>query len=377
MTSNKKTIIFSANTSWGLYNFRKNLILSIISEGYKVIAVSAHDDYLTDLSLLGCRCINIDLDASGMNPIKDFVTIFQLYKIYKINKPSAVLHFTPKISIYSSIACSLLNIPFVTNISGLGIISLDKGFLSIFMKFLYKISQKKVSKIFFQNESDRSKFIDNKIISKNISDRLPGSGVDLDYFSLEKYEANDEVKFILIARMLYKKGILEYVSAAKKIKFLFPGVNFQLLGPSGVDNPSSIDQSTIDSWVKKGYINYLGSTKNIKKHIASADCVVLPSYYPEGVPRSLLEAGAMGKMIVTTDSVGCRDTVDDGVNGYICLPQNVQDLTNKLKKVIKMSHLQRINMGLQSRKKMEREFDERIIIKKYKQTINKITCQKS
>jgi glycosyltransferase involved in cell wall biosynthesis len=365
-------IIVAANTSWGLYNFRKNLILSLLAEGYRVVAISSHDDYLGKLQSLGCECINIGVDSGGKNPFKDIKTIIQLFNVYRKIQPLVVLHFTPKICIYSSIACSLNNISFISNISGLGVLSSEHGFLSKLVKFLYKLSQRKASKVFFQNEIDRSSFIDSKIVAYDITDRLPGSGVDLDYFTVEKYKKNTNVKFILVARMLYAKGIVEYVDAAKHIKKIYPNVKFYLLGPADVDNPSAISQSTIDSWSNKGYIDYLGSAKDIRKYLSNVDCVVLPSYYAEGVPKSLLEAGAMGKIIVTTDTAGCRDTVDEGVNGFLCAPKNVEDLINKLEVVINMIGSDRIHMGLNSRKKMEKEFDEKIVLDKYKEEIFQI-----
>ena len=365
-------IIVAANTSWGLYNFRKNLILSLLAEGYRVVAISSHDDYLGKLQSLGCECINIGVDSGGKNPFKDIKTIIQLFNVYRKIQPLVVLHFTPKICIYSSIACSLNNISFISNISGLGVLSSEHGFLSKLVKFLYKLSQRKASKVFFQNEIDRSSFIDSKIVAYDITDRLPGSGVDLDYFTVEKYKKNANVKFILVARMLYAKGIVEYVNAAKHIKKTHPNVGFYLLGPADVDNPSAINQSTIDSWSNKGYIDYLGPVKDIRKYMSNVDCVVLPSYYAEGVPRSLLEAGAMGKVIITTDSTGCRDTVNDGVNGFLCAPKNVEDLINKLEIVINMTGSDRIHMGLNSRKKMEKEFDEKIVLDKYKEEIFQI-----
>jgi len=365
-------VVIAANTSWGLYNFRKNLILSLIDEGCRVVTISSHDDYLDSLQSLGCECINIGVDSGGKNPFKDVKTIIQLFNVYRKIQPLVVLHFTPKICIYSSIACSLNNIPFISNISGLGILSSERGLLSKVVKFLYKLSQKKATKVFFQNEMDRSSFIDSKIVAYDITDRLPGSGVDLDYFTVEKHEKNANVKFILVARMLYAKGVVEYVNAAKHIKKIYPNVEFYLLGPADVDNPSAISQSTIDSWSKKGYINYLGSVKDIIKYLSNVDCVVLPSYYAEGVPRSLLEAGAMGKIIITTDSVGCRDTVDDGVNGFLCAPRDVEDLIRKLKIVINMTDNERFCMGLNGRAKMEKEFDEKIVLDKYREIIYSI-----
>ena len=374
--SDSPCIVITANTSWSIYNFRKNLILSLMNEGYRIVTISSHDNYLKSLRSLGCECIEIDVDSGGKNILKDFKTIFQLFNIYRKKKPSVVLHFTPKICIYSSIVCSISNIPFISNISGLGLIFSEKNIILKFVKFLYKIFQKRATKVFFQNEEDLKRFVDSKIVSFDITDRLPGSGVDLDFFSFKKQKKNINLKFILFGRMLYAKGIKEYVNAAKNIKKIYPNIEFDLLGPADSDNPSAISQATLDFWSSKGYVNYLGSVIDIRKHLSNVDCVVLPSYYGEGVPRSLLEGGAMGKIIITTDSVGCRDTVDDGINGFLCSPKNVKDLIKKLKRVINMKSDDRQLMGFNSRKKIEKEFDEKIVLNKYKKAIKKVYDKK-
>jgi len=362
-------IIIAANTSWGLYNFRKNLILSLLAEGYRVVAISSHDDYLGRLQSLGCECINIDVDSGGKNPFKDIKTIIQLFNAYRRIQPLVVLHFTPKVCIYSSIACNFNNISFISNISGLGVLFSGHGLLSGVVKFLYRLSQKKAIKVFFQNEMDRSNFIDSKIVTHDITDRLPGSGVDLNHFTVEKYKKDTSVKFILVARMLYAKGVVEYVNAAKHVKKTHPNAEFYLLGPADVDNPSAIKKKTIESWSDNGYVSYLGSAEDVREYLSNVDCAVLPSYYAEGVPRSLLEAGAMGKIIITTDTAGCRDTVDEGVNGFLCTPKSADDLISKFNLVLNMTDKERMHMGLNSRKKMKKEFDEKIILDKYKKEI--------
>lgn len=366
-----KTIAISANTSWYLYNFRANTIRSLIKSGYHVLAIAPKDEYSKKLELLGCKFINIYIDQSGKNPIKDLNTIIKFYSIFRSESVKCVLNFTPKNNIYSTLAASMANVKAINNIAGLGILFIEESISSKIAKILYKLSQKKAYKIFFQNEEDRNIFLSNKIVDLSITDRLPGSGVDLQRFTFSPAKDDGVVRFLLIARMLYDKGIAQYVEAAKQLKTKYgENIEFRLLGFLGVNNPSAVTKEEMQTWVDEGIVNYLGTSDNVESEIAQIDCMVLPSYYREGVPKSLLESGAMGKPIVTTDNVGCRETVDDGVNGFLCIPRSTESLIEKLELVIQMTHSQRIEMGLASRKKIEREFNEEIVINKYLNAIN-------
>lgn len=359
-------IAISANTSWYIYNFRKNTIAALLQQGYQVIAIAPEDEYSDKLSELGCKFIDIKIDQGGTNPVRDIKTFFDFYHIYKTTKIDVVLNFTPKNNIYSTLAAHFNNTKAINNIAGLGILFINESITSKIAKFLYKISQSKASKLFFQNEEDRQLFLENKITTMVPTDRLPGSGVDLSRFTLTPAPDDNKVRFLLIARMLYDKGIQQYVDAARNLKQKY-GTNVELclLGFLDVNNPSAVSTVDMNSWVEEGIINYLGVSDNVEQEIAKVDCMVLPSYYREGVPKSLLEAGSMGKPIVTTDSVGCRETVDDGINGYLCEPRSSESLTEKLSLIIDMSHEQRLEMGLKSREKIQKEFDEKIVINKY------------
>lgn len=368
--SQVNTIAISANTSWYLYNFRKNTILTLIKQGYKVIAIAPEDGYSSKLSELGCEFIHINIDQGGTNPIRDIQTFFNFYRIYKKKNIDVVLNFTPKNNIYSTLAANLNGTKSINNIAGLGILFINESITSKIARFLYKISQSKASKLFFQNEDDRRLFLEKKITTNVPTDRLPGSGVDLSRFTLTPAPDDNKVKFLLIARMLYDKGIQQYVDAARSLKQKYgDNVELCLLGFLDVNNPSAVSTSDMNSWVDEGIINYLGVSDNVEQEIAKVDCMVLPSYYREGVPKSLLEAGAMGKPIVTTDNVGCRETVDDGINGYLCEPRSSESLTEKLDLIIQMSHEQRLEMGRKSREKIQNEFDEKLVIDKYIQAI--------
>jgi glycosyltransferase involved in cell wall biosynthesis len=363
-------IAISSNTSWYLYNFRKNTILALIEQGYQVVAIAPEDEYSTKLSELGCEFIHINIDQGGTNPVRDFKTFFDFYRIYQVKNIDVVLNFTPKNNIYSTLAANFNGTKSINNIAGLGILFINESITSKIARFLYKISQTKASKLFFQNEDDRALFLEKKISTTVETERLPGSGVDLTRFTLTPAPDDGKVRFLLIARMLYDKGIAQYVEAARALKEKFTDkVEFQLLGFLDVNNPSAVSKEDMQAWVDEGIVNYLGISDIVEQDIAKIDCMVLPSYYREGVPKSLLEAGAMGKPIVTTDNVGCRETVDDGVNGYLCELRSTESLIEKLELIINKSHHERLAMGEKSRLKIQNEFDENIVINKYLQAI--------
>ncbi|KTF13170.1 glycosyltransferase family 4 protein [Pseudoalteromonas sp. H103] len=356
----------SANTSWYLYNFRKNTILAMLAAGNKVFAIAPQDEYSKKLEELGCEFININIDSGGTNPINDLGTLYNFYKIYKNYTIDIVLNFTPKNNIYSTLAARLAGVKSINNIAGLGTLFISESLASKIARVLYKYSQSKADFIFFQNEDDRALFKSHKIAQNVKSDRLPGSGADLSRFIVSPAPDDGVTRFLLIARMLFDKGIGQYVEAARALKSKYgDAVEFRLLGFLDVDNPSAVSKAQMNTWVDEGVVNYLGTSDNVEAEIAQVDCMVLPSYYREGVPKSLLEAGAMGKPIVTTDNVGCRETVDDAYNGFICEPRSTESLTHALDKIVTMSHEQRLVLGNNSRIKIEQEFDEKIVIQKY------------
>ncbi|MDO6635774.1 glycosyltransferase family 4 protein [Pseudoalteromonas carrageenovora] len=361
-----KSIAISANTSWYLYNFRKNTILAILAEGMKIYAIAPEDDYSKKLEELGCEFIDINIDSGGTNPVNDLVTFYGFYKIYKNYKIDIVLNFTPKNNIYSTLAAKLAGVKTINNIAGLGTLFINESVPSKIARFLYKYSQSKADFIFFQNEDDRALFKSHQIAQNVKSDRLPGSGADLSRFIVSPAPDDGVTRFLLIARMLFDKGIGQYVEAARALKSKYGNsVEFRLLGFLDVDNPSAVSKAQMNAWVEEGVVNYLGTSDNVEAEIAQVDCMVLPSYYREGVPKSLLEAGAMGKPMITTNNVGCRETVDDGFNGFICEPRSVESLVSSLTKIVTMSHIELLQLGENSRKKIENEFDEKIVIKKY------------
>ena len=364
-------IAIVVNNSWYAYNMRFNLALVFKSAGYEVIFISPYDRY-SDKIKQEFEYIDISLNTKGTNPIEDLKTIYRYYKIYKDIKPDIILHYTIKPNIYGTLASSILNIPTINNIAGLGTLFIKQNIITKIAKWLYKVSQKKAIKVFFQNQDDFKMFVDERLVQKEKCDVLPGSGVDITKFIPVEKEDDGIFRFLLVSRMLWAKGIQEFVDSAKIIKAKHKNIEFQLLGHFDTVSPTAISKEQMDIWVTDGYIKYLGSSDDVRVEIAQADCVVLPSFYREGTPRILLESASMEKPIITTDNIGCRDVVDDRINGYLCEVKNSKDLADKMEMMLNLSDIERNDMGKAGRVKMINEFDEKIVINKYLFTVENI-----
>lgn len=364
-----KKVVVCVNTSWNIYNFRLNLARAIKKSGYEVILVAPYDKY-SDLLKQEFEYHDIYISNKGTNPKEDLKTLIEFYKLYKKIKPDIVLNYTIKPNIYGNIACKLLGINTINNISGLGTVFINENLVTKIAKFLYKFSLKTSSKVFFQNNEDKELFIKNKLISKNKCDVLPGSGVDTDKFSPIIYNKKDNIfRFLVIARVLWDKGIAEYVKAAEELKNKYQNIEFQILGSLDAVNKTAVPKEIVDNWVDKKIINYLGTTDNVQDIIKQVDCVVLPSYR-EGTPRTLLESASMAKPIITTNAVGCKDVVNDNINGFLCDVKNIESLKNAMEKMLLLDKNERDKMGILGRKKILKEYDEKIVINKYLFEIN-------
>jgi len=368
--------MITLNTAWNLINFRSGLIKALVAHGYEVIAVAPFDEYATRLSTLGCRFIPLPMDNKGTNPGRDLLLLARFFNLMRSERPDVFLGYTVKPNIYGSLAANALRIPVINNVAGLGTVFIKGGWLNQLVRGLYRIALSRSSKVFFQNDEDRQLFVSGGLVSEPIAGRLPGSGIDLVKFLPASLPAGPYVRFLLIARMLWDKGVGEYVEAARLLKRRGIAAELCLLGFLDVQNPAAISRKQMDEWVAEGVVRYIGVSDNVRDEIAQADCVVLPSFYREGTPRTLLEAAAMARPIVTTDSVGCRDVVDDGVNGYLCKPKDASDLADKMERIVRMSPAEREVMGSLGRVKIEREFDEKIVIEKYLLAIEEALARK-
>jgi len=372
-------IVISLNTSWNLVNFRSGLIRALVAAGHDVVAVAPFDNHASGLKTLGCRYVPLHMDNGGTNPVKDALLTWRYLRLFACEYPDVYLGYTVKPNVYGSLVAHMLHIPVINNIAGLGAVFIKDGWLVRVVRWLYRMALKRSAKVFFQNDDDRKLFISGGLVRAEVTELLPGSGIDLNRFTPALTPAvqdvNSKFRFLMVARMLHDKGVGEFVEAATMLRDHWPQVEWCLLGFLEVENPSAISQSQIDTWVQQGVVRYLGVRDDVRDEIAAADCVVLPSYR-EGTPRSLLEAAAMARPIITTDAVGCREVVEDGLNGLICEARNSSDLAAKMQAMLKLPVSQRIEMGLRGRQKMEQSFDENIVIGKYMDAINEVTSVK-
>lgn len=368
-----------ANTTWYVYNFRRNLMLHLKEMGHELFAVGPEDRYAELFRQEGIAHISVPFHGAGKNPVRELETLLRLRRIFTEHRIDVVLSYTPKGNIYSAFALAGRDGKLVVNVSGLGRAFAREGLLARTVQRLYRQAFRRAEWVFFQNDEDRSTFIGKRIVSHARSSRLPGSGVDLRRFSGPDQAGDDPGRasgkaagpaFLFVARLLWDKGIGEYVEAARLVKQCYPDAQFRVLGSIDRGGASAVPEETLHSWVQQGLIDYLGACDDVRPHLAAADCVVLPSFYREGVPRSLLEAAAMCRPVITTDAVGCRDTVDDQLTGLLCKPRDSADLAEKICRFIAMPLAERALMGRRAREKMERDFDERIVIDAYSALLN-------
>jgi len=368
-----KRIAITVNTAWNIYNFRLGLVKALQAEGYEVVAIAPYDEYVEKLRSEGVKFHNIEINNKGVNPIEELILLKNYFKTFKQVKPDLVLTYTIKPNIYGVYSAGKLGIPVISNISGLGTVFLNNNLSSIIARNLYKLSLKYASKVFFQNPYDRDLFVKNKLVNISKTSLLPGSGINPEKFSPIKVARKDnKFRFLMIARMLKDKGVVEYIKAAEIIKKKYPDTEFLLLGAIYTDNPTALKKDEIEIWEKKGVIKYLGKNDNVQDIIASCDCVVLPSYR-EGLSRVLLEGASMAKPIITTDVPGCRDVVEDNHNGFLCKPKNYHDLAEQMEKMLLLDENKRNKMGMKGREKILKSFDEKIVIKKYLEAIKELS----
>ena len=367
-------IAIVVNSSWAAYNFRSNLADGLEQVGYEVIFIIPYDGNYSKKLQGRFQCFDLYLNAKSINPLKDFRTLLCLLKIYKKTSPDIICNFTIKPNIYSSIVARFLTIPYICNITGLGTLFIENSLSTYVAKYLYSLSLTPSNLVFFQNSTDHTFFLNNKLVKESNSKLIPGSGVDLKRFRpINSSVNNKKFVFLLISRILRDKGIYEFIESIKVIKKIFPEalLEFQILGEVDVENRTAISRHEVERWIKEDLVTYLGVTDKVEMVIANCDCIVLPSYR-EGMPRSILEAFAMEKPVIASNVPGCRDIVDHNVNGLICKVKSSKDLADKMITMSRMTSVMRKKMGRNGRNKVEKFFDEKIVIKKYIDSISHI-----
>ena len=359
-----KTVAICSNYAWTIFNFRMPLIRSLTRSGYRVVVITQFDGYEKKVANEVYKVCPLYISRKGINPFVDIITLCDLVKKLTYIKPDYFLLFSIKPVIYGSIAARIMDIPHIAMITGLGTAFISGNWITKIVKSLYRFSLAKASVVFFQNTDDKELFVLDGLVDPEVCKLTPGSGIDLDKFVFTDLPSGSHITFLLIARMIRDKGVVEFIDAARHLKKIHPKTSFQLLGPLGVENRTSISHAEMDRWVEEGIIEYLGETDDVSIFIKESSCVVLPSYR-EGTSRVLLEAAAMGRPIITTDVTGCREIVEDGLNGFLCKCKDSADLAEKMADIVLLSHEKRKEMGKKGRRKVEEEFNQDIVCQLY------------
>jgi glycosyltransferase involved in cell wall biosynthesis len=359
------------NTSWNIFNFRMNFVRELINQGHEVHTIAPLDEYTKHLIEAGCIHHRIKMDSRGANPIKDSALILELLLQYRRIKPDIILHYTIKPNVYGTLAASILRIPVINNVCGLGTVFLKKNIVSAIAIFLYRISFRFAKKVFFQNPEDLKLFVNKKLVSNKSADLVPGSGIDLNKFYPTEFKRNEKFTFLLISRLITDKGVMEYIEAVKKLKASGLDANFQILGAKDPEHKRGIKMDVIEDWIKSDTIEYLGTSNDVRSHIHNADCIVLPSYR-EGTPRTLLEAASSSKPIIATDVPGCNNVVINQFNGLLCRLKDADDLASKMKEMTHFNDDILRTFGKNGRTKMEAEYSESLVINKYLRALEQV-----
>lgn len=361
----KKRVLILANNASGLYDFRNELLLRLLKE-YEVHVSLPDEEEVPEIAEEGCIVHHTFLERRGMNPIKDSKLMLQYLKLMRQVKPDVVLTYTIKPNIYGSLCCRVLKLPYIVNITGLGSAFENDGMLRKLVVFLYKTALKKASCVFFQNAKNRDIFAGFGIKGKK--ERLvPGSGVNLDRHVLEEYPDEDTpVKLVFVGRIMKEKGIDELLYGAEKIKQEFPEVIFQLIGSYEDDYKVLIEEKE-----KAGIVQFIGYQKIIHPFYKDASAAIMPSYH-EGMSNVVLEAAATGRPVLASDIPGCREGFDDGITGIGFPPRDKEAFYKAVKRFLNLSYEERKQMGENARKKIEKEFDRKIVVESYIEEIERI-----
>lgn len=362
--------MLSANIAWNIVNFRLGLIAALRADGWDVV-VCAPPDADSEARLIGhgIRFAPITIDSKGLSPLADIRTFFAYRRVMREARPAAFLGWTIKPNIYGGLAARSLGIPALPNISGLGTAFIRENMLTRIVTWLYRMGLSRAATVFFQNATDRDLFVSRAMVKMSRTRLLPGSGIDLARFAPAALPLRKKGHFLMIARLLGDKGVREFVDAARLLKRRGRAARFGLLGFLDVANRTAITRLEVDAWVAEGLIEYHDPVEDVRAMIATADAVVLPSYR-EGTSRVLLEACALARPVIATDVPGCREIVDDGINGFLCAPRNPHSLATAMERLLDLDDAQWGTMAAAARAKVEAEFAEERVFQAYRDALN-------
>ena len=357
-------ILMLANDSTYVYNLRQEVIAAMLAQGWSVAVVCEKKQHWEELSEMGCQMLPLGVARHGKNPLQDLALLHAYSHILEQNRPDVVLTYNIKPNVYGGIACARQNIPYLVNVCGLGTPVENPGPMQLLTVKLYKMGVKKAACVFFQNQENED-FFNARRMAPGHHHLLPGSGVNIARFALLPYPKQDTVDFLFISRVMKAKGIDQYLDAARVIHQRHPETVFHIIG--GCDDETYLQ--TLKALEQEGVIRYHGQQPSVLPFQEVSACTVHPTYYPEGMSNVLLESAACGRPIITTDRSGCREIVEDGVNGFVCRQKDSEDLIAQIEKFLNLSWEERRKMGLAARHKVEKEFDRKIVVDAYLEEI--------
>lgn len=360
----QKKLLLIASYNRSIILFRKDLLLEFKERGYKILAVAHNDssDVQEALQVLGINYTSVPLSRTGFNPFSDLIFLFTLIRIIRNFNPSCILAYTIKPVIYGAMAARFFKrSEMYALITGLGYLETETGggfkkIVRMIILGLYRLAMSKVNGVIFQNKDDLDYFQRKRLIQGTTPTCVVnGSGVNLNQFA-PAASVKNPIKFMLTSRLIQAKGVGLYLEAAKIVKTKYPETEFHLVGQLDSNNPDSIPQHELQTAIDSGIVNFHGFQSDVRSLLGVISVFVLPSYYREGVPRTILEAMAMGKPIITTDSTGCRETVESGVNGFLIEKKKLEPLVESMCRFIQNPELIEI-MGQASLKLAHEKFD--------------------
>ncbi|MFN3845715.1 MAG: glycosyltransferase family 4 protein [Paracoccaceae bacterium] len=361
--------LLTVNATWNVWNFRRPVLEALMSQGDIVTVLAPADGAEAMLTAAGARHLDLAMDVRGLNPARDAALAWRFHRHFGALAPDVILSWTIKNNIFGALAARRRGIPFIPNVSGLGTAFLSGGALQRLAEGLYRTAFRGLDTVFFQNFEDRDLFLARRLVRAEQARLLPGSGIDLARFAPAPWPDGPPV-FLMIARLLRDKGVVEFVDAARRVRAVHPEARFQLLGAADSANRSAIDASTVAAWVQAGVIEHLGTTDDVRQAITAAQIIVLPSYR-EGAPRTLIEGAAMARPLIATDVPGCRQVVDDGRTGILCRPRDGADLAKACLRMLALTPTARAAMGTAGRAKMATDYDQTHVVAAYLDAIDR------
>ncbi|KAA8981909.1 glycosyltransferase family 4 protein [Halospina sp. K52047b] len=357
-------VLLTSNTSWYLYNFRRSTIRALNEAGYRVLCLAPRDEFSARLAELGAEYEPLPLDGKAVGPVGEVRSLMAIRRVVRRFQPVFVFNFTVKMNIYAGLVCAWAGIPFANNISGLGTAFIHDNWLFRRVRQVYGMVNRRAERLFFQNSEDQAVFRRYGLMGDVPTTLLPGSGVDLAHFEQAPMSESGPLAFLLIGRLLGDKGIREYADACRQLKGEGVPARCLLLGQLGVSNRTAIERAEVEAWEREGILEYLGETDDVRPILREAHVLVLPSYR-EGMPRTVLEAAAMGRPAIVTDVPGCREAIEPGVTGWLCEVRDSASLAARMRECCERPASELADFGVLARERMEARFSESIVVNAY------------